>query len=157
MIECRPEPLRQALPDLKDLLPLQWKETGDLPLDPNWKLYSVMESTGHGVLFMTRRDGEPIGYAVGFLHPNINSQQTMVGTIPTYFVEPGPLRALILRGLLWKVRDWLSQMGAKQITVETEYQHSAGRLFERMGCIPIKIGYKMPLEERCQTSELVRH
>lgn len=145
MVTYAQECLAQAMPDLQSMLPAQWDHTGDseIPCDPHWAVYTALDDKGVFSLFMVRDEGRPCGYAMALLHPHLNSKLTLVGTISTYFVEERPVRGLILRRLIHIAREWLLEKGAKQVFVETEYQHSAGRVLERMGFTPVKIGYKM--------------
>lgn len=148
------EKLSEVLPDLQRLVKEQWAETGDpsLPCNPNWALYQALERANHACLIVCRRDGNAVGYVTTLLHPHMNSQQTMVGTISTYYAPQNWLRAVILRGLLRTATEWLVARGAKQVFAETEYQHSAGKLLERLGFTPVKIGYKLSMtgETQCQ-------
>ncbi len=143
----RQEPLAQATGELQALIALQHDHTGDaeLPPNPNWAVYSQLETMGKAALFMVRDNDRAIGYAAVLLHPALNAQDIWMGTIPTYFVEEHPIRGLILRELWRTGIQWLQDRGARKVDIETEYQHSAGQILERMGFIPVKIGYRMPL------------
>lgn len=145
MISYAQERLAAAVGDMRVMVPAQYAHTGDtdLPLDPNWQVYSALESKGAAGLFIARNDNRAIGYCACLLHPHMNSKGVLVGTISTYYVEECPTRGLIMRSLLRKASDWLIGKGAKQVYAETEYRHSAGVLLERMGFTPVKIGYKM--------------
>lgn len=148
MLRFAQEKLAAVLPALRELLPAQWEETGDaaLPCEPNWPFYASMEHSGNGLLITARdADNDLVGYSTAILHLHLNSLGIMVGTVATYYVVPGPNRALWLRSLIAETCDMLIQRGAKQINLKTEYRHSAGRLFERMGFEPVEIGYKMSL------------
>lgn len=145
MITYAQERLAAALNDVCALLPAQHAHTGDaeLPVDPQWNVYSALEQVGRGILFMARDQGRAVGYAAAFLYPHLNSQHVLVGQVPTYFVEEGPWRGVIMVSLLRAVTDWLLQNGAQKVDIDTEYQHSAGKVLERMGFIPVKVGYRL--------------
>lgn len=138
------------------MLPSHWAESGDagLPCEPNWDIYKVMANNGNVMLLMARDDdGAAVGYAVALLHPHMNSRRALVGTVATWYVRDGDNRAIIARRLLSKTRDWLIDKGAKQVTIETEYAHSAGRLLERMGFMPVKMGYRMTVPARSERQD----
>lgn len=141
------ESLASAMPVLQAMLPAHWAYNGDttLPCDPNWAVYSALESRGAAALFLARND-RVVGYATAMLHPHMNSRLVLVGTIPSYYAEEGAARGIVVRSLVRHAKDWLIGRGAKQVFVETEYQHSAGKLLERMGFVPNKIGYRLAQE-----------
>ena len=145
MITCTRERLASSIADVCSLLPAQHAHTGDatLPVDPMWRVYESLERIGRGALFMARDDNRAVGYAAAFLHPHLNSQRVMVGTVPTYFVEESPNRGVILVALLRNAIEWLQAGGAQNIDIDTEYRHSAGEVLERMGFIPVKVGYRL--------------
>lgn len=150
MVTYTQERLAAAMPDMQTMVPAQYQHTGDptLPLDPNWQVYSALESRGAAVLFIARdQTSRAIGYATALLHPHMNSKQVLVGTISTYYVEESHVRGLIMRNLLREASNWLIGKGAQRVYAETEYKHSAGVLLERMGFTPVKIGYMLPVPD----------
>ena len=148
MITYAQERLASAMDDMREMVPAQYKHTGDptLPLDPNWQVYSALETRDAAALFIARNADRAVGYSTALLHPHMNSKQVLVGTISTYYVEECQIRGLIMRQLLRTACDWLTTRGAQRVYVETEYRHSAGTLLERMGFTPVKIGYMMPTD-----------
>lgn len=150
MITYGKESLRQGRSCLESLFPEQYAHTGDaaLPINPMWDFYAELEKHDRFALFMARRDDRAIGYAAAILHLHVNSKDVLVGSIPTYFAEECSIRPFILRGLIANSSDWLVMRGAKEVTVDTEYQHSAGRLLQRMGFIPCRIGYRLSTKEQ---------
>ena len=139
------EPLESVRPELQALLPAQLQHTGDpsLSYDVNWELYRALENKGALCVMVARRNSEIMGYAAAILHPHTNARKTIVGTIATWYVVESGMRGLIIRHLLTAGAEWLTQRGAKQVYIETEYANSAGPILELMGFIPIKVGYKM--------------
>lgn len=142
MITAQIEKLSDALPELKQVIPIQHGETGDsdLPCDPMWNTYVELERAGCTLLTM-RENGRLIGFAACMIHRHINSKDTLVGSIPTFWVEQRPNRALLLRSILQRGANLLWRKGAQQVTFETEIMHSCGRLLEMMGARVGKIGY----------------
>lgn len=145
MITYAQEKLASAIADVCSLLPAQHAHTGDpdLPPDPQWGVYSQLEQIGRGALFVARDQGRAIGYAAAFLAPALNSRNVLVGQVPTYFVEEGAWRGVIMVSLLRAAADWLLKNGAQKVDIDTQYQHSAGKVLERMGFIPVKVGYRL--------------
>jgi GNAT superfamily N-acetyltransferase len=130
------------------LLALQWNETGDSEVEqrPNWPMYEKLDAMGALLLVVARRDGKPVGFMLGTVHPHLNATQELVCTIPTYFVEEGPTRALILSRMLDFALEHLAARGVFKVDVETTYERSAGRLWELKGFKPRKIGYSLKLK-----------
>jgi hypothetical protein len=150
MITYRQERLTNCKPDVEILLPEQWAETGDIGIDcePVWSVYHALDKVDALVLVMAREEGRPIGYLTGSVYRHPNSSHHMVGSLPTWFVERRPARALIARRLLQAGIDACFQKGAHKVTIKTDFEHSAGRLIEAMGGQPKAIEYVMLAERR---------
>ena len=142
---CCRETLAQARDAIETMMVAQWVETGDslLPLNPNWALYEQLDQFGKLLLLVVREDGRAMGYAAGFLHPHVNSRGTTVATIPTWYVERASGRVFIEKALLQEMTSRLFESGAQRVSVETNADHSAARLFEAMGFRPSKVSYSM--------------
>lgn len=129
------------------LIPVQHRETGqsDMPAAPNWDAYEALERHRALGIMAVRRDGCLIGYGGFVLHPALNSVTTRIATISTYYVTEGAFlwRAVVLRNLFERLIDEAFRRGACQVCVETEIEHSAGRLLESMGFRVHKIGYML--------------
>jgi hypothetical protein len=140
-------PLARARQWIETILPAQWAETGDseLPCEPQWSFYEAIEKTGAGILLVCFDDDRPIGYVAGMVHANPNSRNTKMVTISTYYVENRKGRPVILRRMIEHAIEVGRRAGALRAIVDTEYDNSAGRIFEAMGAEPVKIGYRFDL------------
>ena len=145
MITYAIEPLAAARPDIEAILERQWRETGEQGLDPSplWPIYEELERRG-GFLLIARRDGWFAGYLAAAIHRHINAH-ARVATISTYWVEPCPGRAFVLRGLLRAALAHLATLEVARVTVDTEAGHSAARLLAAMGFRETKISYTVSL------------
>lgn len=150
MITYAEEHLSHCRPDIEGLLPVQWEETGDFFIEcrPRWDIYEALENVGALLLLMAREDGRPIGYLTGSVYRHPNSTDHLMASIPTYFVESRPNRALALRSLVSHGVDLALRRGAIKVLVKTEYNHSAGRILEAMGMKPTAVEYVMTRELR---------
>lgn len=146
------EPLAQVIDEIKAFLTVQWAHTGDADLEcaPNWTMYGAMEVRGVLALLTVREDARFIGYLVFVVHPHVNSTLTQIATIATYFVEPRPNRALVLRRLFDQALAKARHIGVRQVKIKTEFHNSCGRLLEAMGFEPEEIGYKLRLSGATQ-------
>lgn len=131
------------------LLALQWQETGDREIEsqPNWPLYEKLDEVGSLLLVVARQDGRPVGFLVGTVYRHVNAVQEWVCSIPTYFVEEGPIRALILSRMIDFTLEHLAAKNVFRVDSETTFDHSAGRLWELKGFKPAKIGYSLKLKK----------
>jgi hypothetical protein len=149
VITCAVEKLATARLAIEELLPAQWAETGDPEFQyrPNWTLYQQLETAGALVLIVMRDAGVPVGYIGAAVHPHINATHILVASIPTWYVAVGAARGLRVHILIREMWKLLRDRGCLRATVDTEFNHSAGRLLELMGGKPVKIGYSFDLEK----------
>lgn len=149
MIEFGVEPLIHAKPDIEQLIPAQWMHTGDKATDcrPNWTLYQQFAERDALMVVMARQEGCPVGYLAAFIYPHPNAMHVSVASIPTYFVEDRPSRALILSRMVGHAVERLAARGVFKVDIETNAEHSAGRLWELKGFKLAKLGYSLQLKK----------
>lgn len=137
------------------LLTLQWQETGDSEVqeNPNWALYEKLDEAGVLLLVVARQDGRPVGFLLGTVYRHVNAVQEWVCNIPTYFVEEGPIRALILSRMMDFALAQLAAKGVFRVDVDTTFERSAGRLLELKGFQPKKIGYSLKLKKSSEACD----
>lgn len=148
---CKKEPHDVARKCIEQMLARQYAETGDegVPLAPDFELYRALEAKGNLFVLVVYEAERPIGYAVAVYHQHPNSVGMMIGTIATYYVEPGPARVFIQKALLEQAALRLCHAGAKRVRIETNPKASNGRMLEKMGYKPIAITYEIdPAEIR---------
>ena len=135
------------------LLARQWQETGDRDLieKPNWALYEQLDQAGCLLLVTARQDGRAVGFMLGTIYRHVNVMQELVCSIPTYFVEEGPVRALVLSRMIDFALEHLAARGVYRVDSETTLEHPAGRLWEIKGFKPVKIGYSLKLKNPQET------
>lgn len=148
MTDFAVEQLDRAMSDVQGLLPEQWAHTGDAGIEclPNWNFYRQMERVGSLALVMARQKGVPVGYMAVFIYPHPNSVTSKVASIPTYFVRDGADRAFVLNSMTDYVLERLAAAGVFKVTIETNAEFSAGRLWELKGFKVAKIGYSLQLQ-----------
>jgi hypothetical protein len=141
------ESLDRCQRDIEYLVPEAWAELGDSDIGdckPNWAMYRALEERGALILLMARdENGHAVGYLFGVIHPHQHMVDRKSGTIATYFVRQCRARALLIRSLLSHACNLAIRRGACKVSVETEYNHSAGRILEAMGFKPKSIKYVM--------------
>ena len=147
MIEFAVEALSLARQDIESMLPGQWEHTGDKGIEcqPNWHLYSQFAERDALMVVLAREFDHAVGYLAAFVYPHPNSLSKLVASIPTYYVVDRPTRALILSRMVSFAVQRLAERGVYKVGIETNAQHSAGRMWEMMGFEIDKIGYTMRL------------
>lgn len=139
----------RASSEASRLLAKQWQETGDREVvaNPNWALYERLDDVGALLLVVARQDDKPVGFLLGTVYPHVNATQEMVCSIPTYFVEEGPIRALVLSRMIDFALDHLAARGVFRVDADTTTENSASRLWELKGFKPAKISYSLKLKK----------
>ena len=150
MVDFAVESLVKAQPDIEKLLPEQWAHTGDTEIEakPNWNFYRHLDAHNAGILVMAREDCRPVGYLVALIYPHPNSTEHLVANIPTYFVENRHSRPFIMARMVDFALERLAERGVFKIDIETNAEHSAGRLWELKGFKISKIGYSLKLKAK---------
>lgn len=91
MISIQTEKLVDMLEELKPVLPIHWREIAldhdEIPLDPDYDQYLLMEEIGKLHVCTAREDGELIGYFITWVinHPHYKS--TLWGKVDIYYVK----------------------------------------------------------------------
>ena len=145
MIAYRESSFLEARPIVEAFLPAQWAHTGDSRIAPkvNWPFYQVLAQKGCLVILVAEDEGRAAGYLTALIHPHLNAIDTLVGTISTYYVEPRPDRAIVLKSMFGQAIEALKLRNVAVIKIDTEYENSCGRLLELLGFEPERIGYKL--------------
>lgn len=148
MVDFAVEPLVAAQADIERLLPAQWAHTGDREAEckPNWNLYRQFNERGACMVVMARADGAPVGYLAAFIYRHPNAMDELTSEIPTYFVAEGPIRALVMSRMVDFALERLAERGVFKVTIETNTEHSAGRLWELKGFKLARMGYSLKLK-----------
>ena len=149
MVEFAVEQLSLVRPDIEGLLPAQWAHTGDSDIEcrPNWNLYGQFAERGALMVVMARDFDCAVGYLAAFIYPHPNAMDSMMAAIPTYYVVDRPARALIMSRMVDFAIERLIERGVYKVDIETNAEHSAGRLWELKGFKLKKFGYSMHLEK----------
>lgn len=149
MVDFAVEPLSSARPDIETMVPRHWEQFGDRGVAYNldWNLYGALAARGAMLTVMAREFEVPVGYLWAFIYANPNAQDSKVASIPTYFVEQRPARALIMSRMVDFALEKLAGMGVYKVNIDTNAEHSAGRLWELKGFKVSRIGYSLQLEK----------
>jgi len=134
--------------DIEAIAARQWAETGDgrSPPAPNWNLYYALERKDALIVLIGRQDGRLVGYMGIVIHPQLDSVGLRQASISTYWIEPSAARVFRLRKFFSEAISRARVQGVNRVTVDTEAEHSCGRLLERLGFRQRSISYVLPME-----------
>jgi len=92
MLTAQVENLTEMLDELKPFFPMHWEELAlnqkQVPLDPNYSIYLAKDAAGEMMLVTLRKDGDLIGYFVGFVGPALHYQSCLTLTMDIFYVLP---------------------------------------------------------------------
>lgn len=131
------EPLDQFIPDALPLMKNHYAEVAhyqDIPFNPDWETYRVLEQSGTFRVFTARdEDDRLIGYACFFIHPNIHYKTSKQAVQDVLYIDPGS------RGFGRHFIDWCdSQLRGEG--VQTVYHHV--KYANDYGSALVKLGYE---------------
>lgn len=117
MITCQVESFEAALPELKAIFPVHWRELGmwrdRMPLAPQFSEYVRREMDGRLFLATVRRDGKIAAYYVAQVAPGFHYADTLTGTMDMMYVIPEQRQRGLCKPLLDHVQAELSRRGVQ--------------------------------------------
>lgn len=152
MITAHVESLTSVLPSLKPLLPIHWEELGlnrdTVPLDPQYGTYLARDAYGEVLFVALRKQGDLIGYFIGFVAPGLHYQTCMTLTMDIFYVLPEHRGSKAGVALFSEVKDEAKRRGVRRWFVGNK-EHSkvhAEQLFLHLGFEKVETYYSMMLE-----------
>ena len=107
----------------------------DIPLQPRWESYAILEANKCLRIHVARMDGEPIGYAVWFLDNNIHHGTSLFAQNDVIFVDK-PYRAQLIGYKLLKFSlQQLRFEGVQDVALHVKLAHDWSRMAERLGFV----------------------
>lgn len=105
----------------------------DIPLDPDFEAYELMERQGMLRTFTARDDGKLVGYAVFFVRANIHYKTSKQANQDILYIVPS-LRGGLLgyRFIKWCDEE-LRAEGCQAVYQHIKAAHNFGSLLERIG------------------------
>lgn len=142
MLTAQVESLTDRLHELKPLFPMHWEELAlnkdKVPLDPQYEVYLRRDEMGE-VLFLTvRKDGELIGYFVGFVAPGLHYRTCLTLTMDIFYVVPahrGRVGVLLFNA----VEKEAKRRGVQRMFMGSKLHKDVSWLFERLGYEPCEM------------------
>lgn len=137
------ERVHQVIEEIKPLLFKHWEEIAhykDIPLDPDFKQYQVLEDVGALRIFTARtEEGQLIGYAIFFIRKNIHYQSSLQAVQDVLFIDPA-WRGTGVKFIIW-CDQRLAEMGVEVVYHHVKKVHNFGPLLERLGYEEVDLIY----------------
>jgi GNAT superfamily N-acetyltransferase len=145
MLTLQVESLTEILHEIKSLLPLHWDELAlnkdKVPLDPQFDIYLRRDAVGEVMLVTARRDGEVVGYFIGFVAPGLHYKTCLTLIMDIFFIRPDARNGFAGVKLFKAVEKEAIRRGVQRIFVGSKMHKDASALFERLEYQPIETFY----------------
>lgn len=136
MITCAVELFPPFLEEVKPILPAHYKELAlwqdKVPLDPDYDAYLKMDAAGQVLLIAARKDGELIGYFIGFIRRHIHYKSWLVCGMDIFYVLPEH-RGGVGKKLFRAVEAECKRRGIQTLIVGSKMHKDASYLFDQLG------------------------
>lgn len=120
MITYQVETLEDTLEELKPILHKHHREAStfreNLPLDPNYDAYEIMDETGYIMLYTARDEGELVGYCLYFINQDLHHKTHTVAKNDFIFVHPDYRKSEVTIELFKQAEEVLKELGVSYIT-----------------------------------------
>lgn len=137
--------------EAKPLLEAHWAEIAtwqDIPLDPDWDVYTLAETAGNVRTYTFRDHGELKGYAVFFVRPAVHYRGSVQATQDIIWVAPEYRKQLLgARFLLWCDERLLAN-GVQVVFHHVKLTHDWGKSLDRLGYQALETIYGRRLDGR---------
>lgn len=131
------ESYEQCRAEIDRLLPAHYAEIAihkdRIPLAPDYKAYK--EAADAGVLHITtcRKDGEVVGYVVGFVRPHLHYVTTVHAFTDIFWLHPDQRKGGLGVRLLQEYEAALKKRGVVRAYIGTKTFFDLSPLFKRLG------------------------
>lgn len=151
MITTHVESFTEHLPELKPLLPLHYAELAlnqdKVPLSPQFGIYEARDAMGELLFMVLRKDGEMIGYFIGFIAPGLHYSTCLTCQMDIFYVHPDHRGGGAGWQLFKAVEAECKRRGVQRLFVGSKMHKDASWLFNRLGYEPCETFYTAWLGE----------
>lgn len=147
MITASIESFTERVVEIKLLIDEHYRELAldqdRVPLDPAWDVYFERERQGQVVFVSLRKDGEMIGYFIGFVAPGLHYRTCLTFSMDIFYIsraERGGIGALKLMRAL--IRE-LQRRGVHRAFLGSKDHVPSERLFRAFGAKKIETYYSL--------------
>lgn len=145
MITFAVESFTENLTELKTILPLHYKELaldqGNVPLSPQYDVYENRENAGELTYITARKNGELIGYFIGFIAPGLHYSTCLTCIMDIFYIHPEHRGSNFGCELFGFVEKELLRRGVNRWFVGSKVHLDASWFFEKLGFDRVEITY----------------
>lgn len=145
MITYQEEDWFGTLEELKTLLPGHYEELAlnkdKVPLSPIWETYASRATNGELLFVTVRKDGNLIGYFIGFIQPALHYSTCLTCHEDIFYVSPSERGQNVGWNLFKKVEELCKQRGVQRLFVGSKLHKDASFLFEKLGYTEVERYY----------------
>jgi GNAT superfamily N-acetyltransferase len=151
MLTAHVESLTDRLEELKPFFPMHWEELAlnqkQVPLDPQYETYLQRDALGEIMAIVLRKNGDIVGYFVGFVAPGLHYRTCLTLTMDIFYVLPehrGDGGGFVL---FKAVEAEAKRRGVQRMFVGSKMHKDASWLFEKLGYEPVEVYYSLWMGE----------
>lgn len=136
--------------EAKPLLEAHWREIAtwqDIPLDPEWEMYTLAEDAGHLRTYTFRDHGELKGYAVFFVRQNLHYRGSRQANQDIIWVSPEYRKQLLGARFLQWCDEQLRADGVQVVSHHVKLTHDFGPTLQRLGYQQVEAIWQRRLDQ----------
>lgn len=150
MLTAAPESFMACHHELAVLFPEHWEKLAldrdEIPLDPNYQSYGIMEERGELMLIALRDAGRLVGYWSASIAPGLHYQSTLTGMMDMWNIAPGYEGTMAPLILMRAVEKEYKRRGVRKAFAGEKLHKPCGRLYKAFGYKPAELYYSKLME-----------
>lgn len=145
MLTAQPEPFAPFLEEVKPMLDLHYEELAlnrdKVPLSPQYDEYLRRDAFGMVVTITLRKDGQLVGYWIGFKAPGLHYSTCLTLHMDIFFVHPDYRDGSAGIKLFKAMEKEAKRQGVQRLFVGSKVHKDASRLFEALEYTKVETTY----------------
>jgi len=145
MLTAQPEPFAPFLEEVKPMLDLHYEELAlnrdKVPLSPQYEEYLRRDALGMVVTITLRKDGQLVGYWIGFKAPALHYSTCLTLHMDIFFVHPDYRDGSAGIKLFKAMEKEAKRQGVQRLFVGSKVHKDASRLFEALKYTKVETTY----------------
>ena len=137
MITYQVENWTDCVHELEPLWTAHWSEVAmnksQIPLEPNYDMYSWINAQGQLHTLTARCDGKVIGYHVSIVRPHLHYASSLSSFTDMYYISPEHRKGMVGVRLFKEAEASLKARGVEKMFTGTKVSLDMSRIFERLG------------------------
>lgn len=139
MIKFGVERYSQVNEDIKELIKLHYDEIAvnkeDIPLDPDWDRYKLLDDKGLIMIITARDEGKLVGYSIFFISNHLHYKSTVYANNDLLYLHPDYRKGLTGIKLIKTSEIYLKQRGVAKIMWHIKFNKDFRILLHRFGYV----------------------